>query len=99
MTIDGLNRGIGTNNFYGGTGNATYVELNGSSPIGEKFSVSGAVGHQDVDYDGDYTTWNLGVSYALNDVVGFDLRYHDTDAHDFGDIYDSRVVISVKAAF
>ena len=38
-----------SDNFYGGTGNATYVELNGSSPIGEKFSVSGAVGHQDVD--------------------------------------------------
>ena len=88
-----------SDDFFGETGPATYVELNASAPIADKFTVSGALGYQDVDYDGDYTTWNLGVSYALNDVVGFDLRYHDTDAHDFGDIYDSRVVISVKAAF
>ena len=88
-----------SDNFYGGTGNATYVELNGSSPIGEKFSVSGAVGHQDVDYDGDYTTWNLGVGYALTDFLGVDLRYHDTNEHDFGDLYESRVVLGLKAAF
>lgn len=88
-----------SDNFYGGTGNATYVELNGSSPIGEKFSVSGAVGYQDVDYDGDYTTWNLGVGYALTDFLGVDLRYHDTNEHDFGDLYESRVVLGLKAAF
>ncbi|MBP6879217.1 MAG: TorF family putative porin [Phenylobacterium sp.] len=88
-----------SDDFYGGTGNATYVELNGSSPIGEKFSVSGAVGHQDVDYDGDYTTWNLGVGYALTDFLGVDLRYHDTNEHDFGDLYESRVVLGLKAAF
>jgi uncharacterized protein (TIGR02001 family) len=88
-----------SNDFYGGTGNATYVELNGSVPVAEKFTISGAVGHQDVDYDGDYTTWNLGVGYALNDIVGLDLRYHDTDEHKFGDIYESRVVLSIKAAF
>ena len=88
-----------SDNFYGCTGNATYVELNGSSPIGEKFSVSGAVGHQDVDYDGDYTTWNLGVGYALTDFLGVDLRYHDTNEHDFGDLYESRVVLGLKAAF
>lgn len=88
-----------SNDFYGGTGNATYVELNGSVPVAEKFTISGAVGHQDVDYDGDYTTWNLGVGYALNDTVGLDLRYHDTDEHKFGDIYESRVVLSIKAAF
>ena len=88
-----------SDDFFGETGPATYVELNASAPIAEKFTVSGALGYQDVDYDGDYTTWNLGVSYALNDIVGFDLRYHDTDAHEFGKLYDSRVVVSVKAAF
>lgn len=88
-----------SDDFFGNTGNATYVELNGSVPVAEKITVSGAVGHQNVDYDGDYTTWNLGVSYALNDIVGFDLRYHDTDEHDFGDLYESRVVLAIKAAF
>ena len=88
-----------SDDFFGGTGKATYVELNGSSPIGEKFSVSGALGYQDVDYDGDYTTWNLGVGYALTDYLGVDLRYHATSEHDFGDLYESRVVLGLKAAF
>ena len=88
-----------SDDFFGATGNAAYVELNGSVPVADKITVSGALGHQDVDYDGDYTTWNLGVGYALNDVVGFDLRYHDTDEHDFGEIYESRVVLAVKAVF
>lgn len=88
-----------SDDFFGETGQATYVELNGSVPVAEKVSISGAVGRQNVDYDGDYTTWNLGASYALNDVVGFDLRYHDTDEHGFGDLYGSRVALGVKAVF
>lgn len=88
-----------SDDFFGETGQATYVELNGSIPVAQKISVSGAVGRQNVDYDGDYTTWNLGAGYALNDVVGFDLRYHDTNEHGFGDLYGSRVVLAVKAVF
>ena len=88
-----------SDDFFGETGPATYVELNGSIPVAEKISISGAVGRQNVDYDGDYTTWNLGAGYALNDVVGFDLRYHDTNEHGFGDLYGSRVVLAVKAVF
>ena len=88
-----------SDDFFGGTGQATYFELNGSTPVAEKVSVSGAVGYQDVDYEGDYTTWNLGVGYALTDFLGVDLRYHDTDEHDFGDLYESRVVLGLKAAF
>lgn len=80
-------------------GNATYVELNGSMPVDDKWSVSGAVGHQDVSYNGDYNTWNLGVSYALTSHVGLDLRYWDTDEHSFGKIYDGRVAASIKASF
>jgi len=88
-----------SDDFFGETGQATYVEVNGSIPVAEKISISGAVGRQNVDYDGDYTTWNLGAGYALNDVVGFDLRYHDTNEHGFGDLYGSRVVLAVKAVF
>jgi len=81
------------------SGAATYVELNGSVPVDDKWSLSGAVGHQDVDYNGDYNTWNLGVSYALTSHVGLDLRYWDTDEHSFGKIYDGRVAASIKATF
>ena len=85
--------------FFGETGVATYVELNGSVPVDDKWTLSGAIGHQDVDYAGDYNTWNLGVSYALSSNVGLDLRYTDTDEHDFGDIFDARVVLGLKATF
>lgn len=86
--------------FFGETGEATYVEVNGAMPIpNSKFTVSGALGHQSVVGPADYTTWNLGVGYALNDILGLDLRYWDTSEHDFGVIYDSRVVLAIKASF
>ena len=39
------------------------------------------------------------MGYALTDYLGVDLRYHDTSEHDFGDLYESRVVLGLKAAF
>lgn len=88
-----------SDDYYGHAGNSTYYEVNGSFPVGQSLTLSGAVGRQDVQRGRDYNTWNLGASYAVNDVVGFDLRYHDTSEHDLGDVYDSRVVLGVKAAF
>jgi uncharacterized protein (TIGR02001 family) len=86
--------------FFGETGDAVYYEVSGALPIPDtKFSVSGAVGRQVVEGPLDYTTWNLGVGFALTDNVGFDLRYIDTSEHGFGAIYDSRVVLGVKATF
>jgi uncharacterized protein (TIGR02001 family) len=86
--------------FFGKTGKAWYYEVNGSVPIpNSKFSVSGALGHQQVEGPADYTTWNVGIGYALTDHIGLDLRYWDTDEHSFGDIYDSRAVIGIKATF
>ena len=86
--------------FFGHTGPAAYYEINASMPIGKSpFSVSGALGHQQVKGDLDYNTWNLGVGYALNSHIGFDLRYWDTDEHGFGDIYKSKLVFGVKATF
>ena len=49
--------------------------------------------------DLDYTTWNLGAAYQLTDTLALDLRYHDTDQHDFGDIYGARAVATLKATF
>lgn len=86
--------------FFGKTGDATYFEVNAALPLGEsKFSVSGALGYQQLKGPADYTTWNVGVGYALTDHIGLDLRYHDTDAHEFGKLYDSRVVAGIKAVF
>ena len=86
--------------FFGETGNALYYELNGAFPIpNTKFTVSGAVGHQDIDAGGGYSTWNLGAGFAATDHVSFDLRYWDTDEHGFGAIYKGRVVLGAKVTF
>ncbi|WP_374575503.1 TorF family putative porin [Phenylobacterium sp.] len=86
--------------FFGGTGEALYYEINGSVPLADKFSLSAALGHQDIKGPGDYNTWNIGVGYDLNDHIGFDLRYHDTDDHGgLGNIGKARVVVGVKASF
>lgn len=81
------------------TGEATYVELNGSIPLDDKWTFSGAIGHQSVVGPADYNTWNLGVGYAVTPKIGVDLRYFDTDEHGFGRIYDSKAAVAVKATF
>jgi len=84
-------------NFFGATDEALYYEANATVPIPDsRFAVSGAVGHQWVEGPGDYTTWNVGLGFQLADHVALDLRYHDTDEHRLGKIYDSRVVGGVK---
>ena len=85
--------------YPGKGGDATYVEANAAMPVAEKLTLSGAVGHQTIKNYADYSTWNLGVAYALTDKLSADLRYHDTSEHGLGKIYDSRVVVSLKAAF
>jgi uncharacterized protein (TIGR02001 family) len=78
---------------------ATYVEANAAFGPTDWWTVSGAVGRQFVSSDFDYTTWNLGAAYRLTDRLALDLRYHDTDEHAFGDVYESRAVASLKATF
>lgn len=78
---------------------ATYVEANAAFSPADNWTISGAVGRQFLSSDFDYTTWNLGVARRLTDTLTLDVRYHDTDAHDFGDIYGGRAVASLKAAF
>jgi uncharacterized protein (TIGR02001 family) len=86
--------------YFGRLGAATYYELNADSRIpGSRFSVSGAVGREQISRAQDYTTWNLGVGYAATEWLGFDLRYWDTGQHALGDAYKSRIVLGLKAAF
>jgi uncharacterized protein (TIGR02001 family) len=85
--------------YPGKGGNATYVEGNAAMPVAPKLTLSGAVGHQDIQNYKSYNTWNIGLGYALTDKLTVDVRYHDTDEHGLGKIYGSRGVISLKAAF
>jgi uncharacterized protein (TIGR02001 family) len=85
--------------FFGAVDDAWYYEVNGSIGITDKLSASAALGRQELEGPGDYTTWNVGLGYALNSHLGIDVRYHDSSAHEFGKLYDSRGVVSLKATF
>lgn len=85
--------------FFAKTDDAVYYEVNASYAATPKLSFSGALGRQDVSYAGDYTTWNLGATYAITDHASIDVRYWDTDEHKFGDIYSSRIVATLKGVF
>jgi uncharacterized protein (TIGR02001 family) len=84
---------------FGAADEATYYELNGSYPVADKWSVSGAVGRQTYKGSSDYTTWNLGAAWTLTKTLALDLRYYDTSEHDFGKLYDSRAAATLKAVF
>ena len=84
---------------YGHIDTSMYYEINGEFSATDKLSLSAALGRQTFDGAGDYTTWNVGMGYALTDNLGLDLRYHDTDKHSLGKTYDSRVVLSAKVTF
>lgn len=78
---------------------ATYIEANLAFSPADRLTVSGALGRQFVSSTFDYTTWNVGAAYQLTSSLALDIRYHDTDEHDFGDIYGSRAVASLKTVF
>lgn len=100
--------------FYGESGEALYYEVNGAYAINDAWSVSGAVGEQTFDElpsFAEYTTWNLGVSWAFAPHLTLDLRYHDTE-EDYKNAYEAiyagtdsednaseKLVIGIKAVF
>lgn len=94
---------------YGDTGDALYLELNGSYTVSDALEFTAAYGNQNVEEpagpntEDDYNTWNIGATHAMH---GFeiDLRYHDTDidagsnieAYTYGESsYDSAFVITI----
>lgn len=84
--------------FFGVDDEATYAEVNAAFSPAPKWTVSGALGKQWLDVSDDYTTWNVGVGYALTDKVGLDVRYHDTDVDGVPGAED-RIVGAVKLTF
>lgn len=88
-------------------GDAVYYELNGSTPIAHGLTLSGAIGRQEVKAEGyfagvgnEYNVVNIGLSKPFGDHLTADLRYSNTDGHEFGKkLYGSQLTVSLKAAF
>ena len=86
-------------NYFGTNRPAIYYEGKAAYQITPRLSASGAVGRQQIDAGGSYTTWNLGAAYALDKHIGVGLRYTDTDAHADGRLYHSHFVASITVGF
>jgi len=87
-------------NYFGpGSQNAAYFEANVVTPVSSNLTFSGAVGRQQIEGPGDYTTWNAGLTLSLGSHLSLDGRYVDTSAHSFGKPYHARAVVGVKATF
>jgi uncharacterized protein (TIGR02001 family) len=76
----------------------TYYEINASYPLTEKFSVSGAVGEQDLSGI-KYTTGNVGVTYAISPTLLLDARFSDTNIPEVLEPSKARLAVTLKAVF
>lgn len=83
-----------------GFGSTFYYEVNGSYPLTDKLSVSGAVGEQDLTGI-KYSTGNIGLTYAITPMWSLDARYSDTNLPEIAllKVAKPRVAVTLKAAF
>ncbi len=79
-------------------GSTFYYELNGSYPLSDKLSLSGAVGEQDL-LGAKYSTANLGLTYAITPTLSLDARLSDTNIPEWFKPGKPRAAVSLKAAF
>lgn len=85
-----------------GTGSTkawTWLEARMGWDLTPNLSASAAVGRREQSGNIDYTGWNAGVTYALNDRLDLDLRWHDTDARVPGPQYAGGLVAGVNVEF
>jgi uncharacterized protein (TIGR02001 family) len=96
--IVGLSAGMNYSpEFFGDTGDATYVYAGLDVDLPHDFAASAHIGHQEIDEATDYTDWSVGLGYNWSDF-DFDLTYTDTDL-DQSDLDEGRVVFGVSKSF
>lgn len=83
--------------FFGVDEEAFYGEVKSSYALTPSLTASAALGHQSLDVNDDYATWNVGLTYAFPSLFSLDVRYHDTDTT--GPLGEERVVAMISAAF
>jgi len=81
-------------------GSTFYYEVNGSYPLTDKLSVSGAAGEQ-AFLGAKYSTGNIGLTYALSPKWSLDARYSDTNLPEIAllKVAKPRVALTLKATF
>jgi uncharacterized protein (TIGR02001 family) len=84
-----------THDGFAATQEAWWIELQGGLALDSRTKATVAIADRTADGGAEYKAWNVGVKRKLNDRFAADLRWYDTDGHDFGDAYDSRLVAAL----
>ncbi|AQR62557.1 hypothetical protein BZG35_13560 [Brevundimonas sp. LM2] len=84
---------------YGAGEEAWWTEAQGTLKLTPKDKLSVAYGLRRIDNGNDYDAWNIGVKHKFSPAVSGDLRWYDTDGHEFGSRYDGRLVASIAFSF
>lgn len=83
----------------GSTRSWTWVEARGRVRVHERVRLSAAVGRREQVNSRDYTAWNVGADFEVNDHVSVDLRYYDTDVANPSAQYEDAVVAVLNVGF
>lgn len=76
----------------GGTRSWTWVEARGRVRLTDRIRASAAVGRREQVNSRDYTAWNVGADFKVNDFTRLDVRWYDTDVEVPSAQYDEALV-------
>lgn len=76
----------------GGSHAFTWYEARVGYRITRQLRATAAIGQRDTEDSLDYTAWNVGATWRVEDHLDLDLRYYDTDREGFGAQYEDAVV-------
>lgn len=83
----------------GSTEEALFVEASLIQKLNAKWAVSGGVATRQVEPKKNYNSAHFGMIYNLLPKTSMDLRFYDTDKHEYGDRYQERVVLKLVQKF
>lgn len=83
----------------GATKRAFYYELAAAQKLSDRWSVSGGLGERRTEPKRNYTAWNAGATLTLNAKTALDLRYYDTNRHEYSKAHGDRLVLSLQRRF
>ncbi|MFT4075494.1 MAG: hypothetical protein QM647_08170 [Asticcacaulis sp.] len=79
----------------GSTEEALFVEASVIQKLSTRWAVSGGVATRQVDPKKNYNSAHFGVIYNLLPKTSLDLRFYDTDKHEYGNRYQEHVVLKL----
>ena len=86
-------------NDLGGTEQTLFAESQLGYRISKKLKASAAIGWRTRHGGPDYIAFNAGATYQLVNGLAADLRWYGNDREGLGDLYEDRLVGSLRATF